>query len=94
MTNISKSFYLQDGGKNQLAAKLRRCHPMYPVCAGNYSQLDLSGNGSSETVYDEGDQNQAVGWIGGFDLRRHTLSLTNRFRIGQAGYSYLHTQVT
>jgi len=23
--------------------------------------LDLSGNGSSETVYDEGDRNQAVG---------------------------------
>ena len=33
-----------------------------PVCATYHDMdLDLSGNGSSETMYDEGDRNQAVG---------------------------------
>jgi len=45
-TNISQSFYLQDGGKDQLAqysTKLRHCNPMYcPECEWHATYVNCS----------------------------------------------------
>ena len=46
VSNIYMSFYLQDGGKNQLhnyGTKLRHCHPMYTVGLFLYTRARTAG---------------------------------------------------